>query len=110
MSTSPPVRSRSCSVRRVSRREPERARRMEKTPTSPCIKGPSDWFTGDVWLDPIARGDEPSRVRVNAVHFTPGARTAWHSHGLGQTLFVTEGEGRIQSSGGEIYKLISGDI
>ena len=83
---------------------------MEKKPKTPSIKGPSEWFTGDVWLDPIARGDEPSRVRVNAVHFTPGARTAWHSHVLGQTLYVTEGEGRIQSAGGEISKLISGDI
>jgi quercetin dioxygenase-like cupin family protein len=83
---------------------------MEKKPKTPSTKGPSEWFTGDVWIDAIARGDEPSRVRVNAVHFTPGARTAWHCHALGQTLYVTEGEGRIQSAGGEVSKLVSGDI
>ena len=83
---------------------------MEKKRKTPSTKGPSEWFTGDVWIDTIARGDEPSRVRVNAVHFTPGARTAWHCHVLGQTLYVTEGEGRIQSAGGEIAKLVSGDI
>ena len=66
------------------------------------VRGPAEWFTGEVWLDPIVRGEEPSRVRVNAVHFTPGARTAWHCHVLGQTLYVTEGEGRIQAAGGEV--------
>ena len=83
---------------------------MEVRPKTPTAKGPSEWFTGEVWLDPIARGEEPSRVRVNAVHFTPGARTAWHSHALGQTLYVTEGEGRIQSRGSEIVTITSGDV
>ena len=72
---------------------------MEIQPKQPSAKGPAEWFTGDVWIDAIARGEEPSRIRVNAVHFTPGARTAWHSHALGQTLYVTEGEGRVQSRG-----------
>ena len=55
-------------------------------PKQPTAKGPAEWFTGDVWLDPIVRGEEPSRVRVSAVRFTPSARTAWHAHALGQTL------------------------
>lgn len=83
---------------------------MERKSKPSTAKGPSEWFTGDVWLDPIVRGEEPSRVRVNAVHFTPGARTAWHSHALGQTLYVTEGEGRIQSRGSDMHSITAGDI
>src|SRR6478609_3810532 len=67
-------------------------------------------FTGDVFLDVIARGEEPSRVRVNAVRFMPSARTAWHSHAVGQTLYVTEGRGLAQSRGGDITEIRSGDI
>jgi quercetin dioxygenase-like cupin family protein len=67
-------------------------------PKQPTAKGPAEWFTGDVFLDPIARGEEPSRVRVSAVRFTPRARTAWHAHALGQTLYVTEGKGLVQSA------------
>ena len=62
---------------------------MRIQPKQPSTKGPADRFTGDVWIDGIARGDEPSRIRVSAVRFTPGARTAWHSHAVGQTLYVT---------------------
>ena len=58
---------------------------MEITPKPPTAKGPAEWFTGDVFLDGIVRGEEPSHVRVSAVRFTPSARTAWHSHALGQT-------------------------
>ena len=65
---------------------------MEILPKQPSIKGPAERFTGDVYIDPIARGHDPSRIQVSAVHFTPGARTAWHSHGLGQTLYVTRGD------------------
>src|SRR6478609_2890952 len=68
----------------------------------PTAKGPAEWFTGDVFLDAIVRGEEPSRVRVNAVRFTPGARTAWHSHAVGQTLVVTDGRGFVQARGGEV--------
>ena len=71
---------------------------MEVQPRKPSAKGPAQWFTGDVWLDVIARGEAPSRIRMAAVHFTPGAHTAWHAHALGQTLYVTEGEGRVQSA------------
>jgi quercetin dioxygenase-like cupin family protein len=83
---------------------------MNVQPKKPSIKGPAEWFTGDVWIDGIAQGEEPSRVRVNAVHFTPGARTAWHSHALGQTLYVTEGAGLVQSRGGDIVTIRSGDV
>lgn len=74
-------------------------------PKRPTAKGPADWFTGDVWIDAIVRGEEPSRVRVSAVRFTPSARTAWHSHAVGQTLYVTEGAGLVQSRGADIEKI-----
>jgi quercetin dioxygenase-like cupin family protein len=76
----------------------------------PTAKGPPEWFTGDVWIDSIARGKEPSRVRVSAVRFTPSARTAWHSHAAGQTLYVTDGKGLVQSRGGDIAEIRPGDI
>jgi quercetin dioxygenase-like cupin family protein len=79
---------------------------LDKQPTT---KGPVNMFTGDVYFDVIAKGEEPSRVRVNAVHFTPGARTAWHSHAVGQTLHVTEGVGVVQARGGEIVVMRPGD-
>ena len=83
---------------------------MEVLPNRPSAKGPTEWFTGDVWIDAIVRGEEPSRVRVSAVRFTPGARTAWHSHALGQTLHVTEGVGLVQSRGDDTINIRSGDI
>ena len=83
---------------------------MEIQPKRPTSKGSSDFFTGDVWLDSIIQGEAPSRVRVGAVHFTPGARSAWHSHALGQTLFVTEGEGRVQARGSAIVTIRAGDV
>ena len=83
---------------------------MEIRPKQPTAKGPAEWFTGDVWIDGIVRGEEPSRVRVSAVRFTPAARTAWHSHAVGQTLYVTEGLGLVQSRGGDIAEIRAGDI
>jgi len=83
---------------------------VQLQPKRPSAQGPAEWFTGDVWIDGIAQGEEPSRVRVNAVRFTPGARTAWHSHALGQTLCVTEGAGLAQSRGGDIITIRSGDV
>ena len=83
---------------------------MQIEPKRPTAKGPADCFTGDVFLDAIARGEEPSRVRVMAVRFTPSARTAWHSHAVGQTLYVTEGRGLIQARDGEISEIRAGDI
>ena len=83
---------------------------MEIAPKPPTAKGPAEWFTGEVWIDAIARGEEPSRVRVSAVRFTPSARTAWHSHAVGQTLYVTEGREFVQSRGGDIAEIRPGDI
>ena len=83
---------------------------MTLLPKPPTVKGPADWFTGDVWIDSIARGEPPSNVRVSAVRFTPSARTAWHSHAVGQTLYVTEGRGLVQARGGKITEIRSGDI
>jgi quercetin dioxygenase-like cupin family protein len=83
---------------------------MEVRPKPPSSKGPAETFTGDVWIDAIARGEEPSRVRVNTVRFTPGARTAWHSHALGQTLYVTDGAGLVQSRDHEITHIHAGDV
>lgn len=80
-----------------------------KNETKKTIKGPTDWFTGDVYFNEIARGEAPSRVRVNLVRFTPGARTAWHKHSLGQTLHVTDGVGYVQEKGGELINLKPGD-
>jgi quercetin dioxygenase-like cupin family protein len=83
---------------------------MEVRAKPPSSKGPAEMFTGDVWIDAIARGEEPSRVRVNAVRFAPGARTAWHSHALGQTLLVTDGAGLVQSRGHEVTRIRPGDV
>lgn len=83
---------------------------MELQPKKPTIKGSSAWFTGDVWLDPIAQGRDGSQLGVNAVHFTPGARTAWHSHSRGQTLHVTEGEGLVQAKDEPIVTIRVGDV
>jgi quercetin dioxygenase-like cupin family protein len=73
------------------------------------VKGPDDWFTGDVYLDTVAVVDPPWRTAAAAVHFTPGARTAWHTHPLGQTIFVTEGVGRCQREGGPVEEIRPGD-
>lgn len=72
-------------------------------------QGAADWFTGTVYMDTIATPSPPSRVAAALVHFTPSARTAWHTHPLGQTLFVTEGIGRCQRRGGAIEELYPGD-
>jgi quercetin dioxygenase-like cupin family protein len=72
-------------------------------------KGTADWFTGDVYPTIVLAGEEPSRVRVGSVHFAPGARTAWHSHAVGQYLHIIEGIAFVQERGGEIQKLQTGD-
>jgi quercetin dioxygenase-like cupin family protein len=73
-------------------------------------KGPRDWFTGDVYVDPIAQNHGPSPVSLGAVHFTPSAHTAWHRHSLGQSLYVTEGEGFVQARGGQPIRIRPGDV
>jgi quercetin dioxygenase-like cupin family protein len=71
--------------------------------------GPSDWFTGTVYLDAIANPAGSSRLQAVNVHFTPGARTAWHSHPNGQTIHVVEGRGRCQRRGGPLEEICPGD-
>jgi quercetin dioxygenase-like cupin family protein len=79
--------------------------------TQPSIKGPTDWFTGTVRIDPLfLQANEPSRATGASVTFEPGARTAWHSHPLGQTLIVTFGFGFVQRSGGPIEEIRPGDV
>ena len=83
---------------------------MELTRNSiPTAIGPSDWFTGTVYIDAVATASPPSRVNAASVHFTPGARTAWHTHPLGQTIYVTEGVGLCQSRGGPVELIRPGD-
>ena len=71
--------------------------------------GPSDWFTGTVFLDQVAEPSGSSRLSASSVHFTPGARTAWHAHPNGQTIFVLEGVGRCQRKGGPVEEIRPGD-
>ena len=83
---------------------------MEIKPKPATVRGPADWFTGDVYIDSVVQAQEPSHVNIGAVHFTPAARTAWHSHDGGQTLYVTEGVGRVQSRGGVAEVIRPGDV
>jgi quercetin dioxygenase-like cupin family protein len=82
---------------------------MEKLSKQPSTKGPAEMFTGDVYFDVVCRGEEPSRMRVNVVRFAPCARTAWHTHAMGQTLHVTDGVGLVQARGGDVVVMRPGD-
>jgi quercetin dioxygenase-like cupin family protein len=82
---------------------------MQKLTRPATGRGPADNFAGEVWFDQIYRGEEPSRARVNAVHFTPGAHTAWHVHAIGQTLHVTEGVGLVGTRDGQVIVMRPGD-
>src|SRR5438445_10590821 len=73
-------------------------------------KGPADWFTGTVRIDPLFEAPEPARVRGASVTFEPGARTAWHTHPLGQMLIITSGLGWAQREGGPIEEIRPGDV
>ena len=73
-------------------------------------KGPADWFTGTVRIDPLFSAPAPARVACAAVTFEPGARTAWHTHPLGQTLIVLFGRGLVQREGGHIEEIRPGDV
>src|SRR3954453_11245516 len=77
--------------------------------SSETAVGPGDWFTGTVYIDTSATAPRPSRLRAASVHFTPGARTAWHTHPFGQTIFVMEGIGLCQREGGGIEEIRPGD-
>ncbi|MGA8107816.1 MAG: cupin domain-containing protein [Acidobacteriaceae bacterium] len=73
-------------------------------------RGPEDWFTATVRIDPLFEAPEPARVVCASVAFEPGARTAWHTHPLGQTLLVTAGHGRAQRWGGPVEEIRPGDV
>ncbi len=78
--------------------------------TRPSGKGPEAWFTGTVRIDPLFNSFDPARVQGASVTFEPGARTAWHTHPLGQTIIVTAGLGRAQREGGPVEEIRPGDV
>lgn len=84
---------------------------MDITPASaqPSRRANPDWFTGTVWQDPIVDAPPPARIRSARVAFEPGARTAWHTHPLGQTLHVVQGIGHVQAKGGLVRVIRAGD-
>jgi quercetin dioxygenase-like cupin family protein len=82
---------------------------MEFAKQQPTVKAPADWFTGDVWFDVIHAGQEPSRMRANLVRFSPGARTHWHSHALGQALYVVSGTALIGTRDGTVFEAHPGE-
>ena len=82
---------------------------MQITRNNETGRGPSDWFTGEVYIDIVAAPSNGSRLAAASVHFTPGARTAWHTHPHGQTIWVTEGVGLCQRRGGPIEVIRPGD-
>jgi quercetin dioxygenase-like cupin family protein len=82
---------------------------METLEKPPTTKGPAEWFTGDVYVDAIAQA-QGAALTIGAVHFTPCAHTAWHHHTIGQTLYVTEGIGYVQSRGGPLITIRPGDV
>ena len=83
---------------------------IKRSGSQPSGKGPSEYFTGTVRLDPLFEASDPARVAGASVTFEPGARTAWHTHPLGQTLIVTAGSGRVQRWGGPIEDMHPGDV
>ena len=83
---------------------------IKRNGSQPSSKGPAEWFTGDVRVDPLFDAPAPARGYGASVTFEPGARTAWHTHALGQTLIVTAGCGRVQRWGGPIEEIEPGDV
>jgi quercetin dioxygenase-like cupin family protein len=83
---------------------------IQRSGTQPSNKGPADWFTGSVRIDPLFQAPDPALVQSVSVTFEPGARTAWHTHPLGQTLIVTAGMGWAQRWDGPIEPIHSGDV
>ncbi len=82
---------------------------MHLTTPSPAAKAPEALFTGDVYVSPLKKVDGPSKLIASIVRFTPGARTNWHSHALGQTLFCTDGTGLVVSRDGTVIRMRPGD-
>ena len=83
---------------------------ISRVGSQPSGKGPAEWFTGTVRVDPLFDRSEPARVSGASVTFEPGSRTAWHTHPLGQTLIVISGCGRVQRDGGKVEEIRPGDV
>ena len=83
---------------------------IKRAGTQASAKGPEDWFTGTVRIDPLFQANDPARAAGAAVTFEPGARTAWHTHPLGQTLIITAGYGWAQREGGPVEEIRPGDV
>ncbi|WP_018183184.1 (R)-mandelonitrile lyase [Kaistia granuli] len=83
---------------------------IRRAGSQPSGKGPTEWFTGTVRIDPLFPVNAPARAAANAVTFEPGARTNWHTHPLGQSLIVTAGAGRVQRWGAPIEEIRPGDV
>lgn len=83
---------------------------IKKSGSQPSSRGPAEWFTGTVRIDPLFQAPAPARVAGASVTFEPSARAAWHTHPLGQTLIVTAGVGRVQRWGGPIEEIRPGDV
>ena len=83
---------------------------IKRVGTQPSGKGPAEWFTGPVRIDPLFQANNPARAAGASVTFEPGARTAWHTHPLGQTLIITAGCGRVQREGGPVEEVHPGDV
>ena len=83
---------------------------IQKSGSRPSVRGQSEYFTGQVRIDPLFAAQNPARAAGNAVTFEPGARTAWHTHPLGQTLIVTAGRGWVQREGGPVEDIHPGDV
>ena len=84
--------------------------KIKRSGSQPSGKGPEEYFTGNVRIDPLFEAPDPARARGASVTFEPGARTAWHTHPLGQTLIVTSGCGWVKSDGGEKTEIRPGDV
>jgi len=83
---------------------------IKRAGSQPSARGPQDWFTGTVRIDPLFQPNDSARAAGAAVTFEPGARTAWHTHPLGQTLIVTAGFGWVQREGGPVEEIRPGDV
>jgi quercetin dioxygenase-like cupin family protein len=83
---------------------------IKRSGSQPSGKGPAEWFTGNVRIDPLFQPNDSTRANASSVTFEPGARTAWHSHPLGQHLIVTAGSGRVQNWDGPVQEIRPGDV
>jgi len=90
--------------------QPRTTMRITRNGSQPSGKGPEEYFTGTVRIDPLFQPEAPARTMGANVTFEPGARTAWHTHPLGQTLIVTAGVGRVQREGGPVEEIRAGDV